>query len=453
MTAGDCLQFIDIPGDRVYLSYETGGNPFLIASTDELFSARESLNARARDERENARHLTLVERSWMAKPRVPPCETRATRLSRTRDQSEAEGSSSPRRSHGRRPTMHELCDEKRDIYRMQLFIDCKNREIKSFDGIVKQSDKKLAEDIESIASLEDDYRKRTLRIEAAVAQSRKKADQAARAKSEKYRHYVNALQDIERIRSDIMKNREMLAGMQIYQKFMAQFPHPGISLREYFHDPSVLLGELHRIEDDNLRMIENCNRVSQLLGASLSKFHDALNETVSEEKVASEMFDEIEKVDDSSATLAPEQQRRIEENDADYDRVVALVRQTYAKCFSGGGNLSPIAILEQLENEFERMYRVEVLLDPEFRHQKQTAKVKDRREKQRKAKQARQEAEQQRKVHQAIERARKRIPRKAGRNVVARTLPTKNKRGQSERDEIRRREEERQEKLLFGSDD
>jgi hypothetical protein len=73
----------------VSVSYETEDNTFVIPSTDELLSPRESLNALARRMREG--HIMLFERSFMTRPRVPPCETRATRFARSREVAKENG--------------------------------------------------------------------------------------------------------------------------------------------------------------------------------------------------------------------------------------------------------------------------------------------------------------------------------------------------------------------------
>ena len=76
--------------------------------------------------------------------------------------------------------MHEFVDEKREIYRLQLFIDKKNRDISKFSRNIETNDRKLQEAETKIKTLSDQYKMTTIQMEAAVARSRKLADAAAR---------------------------------------------------------------------------------------------------------------------------------------------------------------------------------------------------------------------------------------------------------------------------------
>jgi hypothetical protein len=340
--------------------------------------------------------------------------------------------------------MHEFRAEKRDISRMQLFINHKNQELHRLEVEQTVAERQLVSDAARIAILEGEYKQTTIRIEAAVARQVRIAEVALRNASEKARALWVLRQETERIRSDILKNEGFLEAIIVYRDFLVNLCPGRSDVMAYFHHPSVLLDEMHRVEHENLLIIQEYQHLHERLNAAAAPFRNRLEQTEQQELRAHAILAGIRQVEEIFGDLQPG-----EESDAECVRVASLVRKAYAKCFGGESDLSPLAILEKLENELEKMYRLEACVSPDFRAQKGNAKAQERREQQRRTKQALQKAEQQRKVQQAIERARKPMPRRWGRKVVERVIPIKEKKRAFERAEGKRREEERVEKLLF----
>jgi hypothetical protein len=276
------LSLTDVSGDGVSVSYETDGNPFSVPSAAQLFSDRRSINSRRRAESEAARHRTLIERTDQTRPRVPPCETRATALGRSDVGSSLAGRGT---SRSRRATSHELRDDKRDVYRLQLFLDRKHEEMRHLEQQQRRAEQELAIAVQQISGVEDMYKKRQTRIEAGVAQHRRAADTAFRRRLESKSQWRTALEEKEPLRANIYRNEEEIA-MQQYRKFLRRFVSGECELLEYFHERQVLFEEVHRIEMVNLLLIQGYKDIDTLLQCSLGKF-----------KCRLEQLDETEKVD------------------------------------------------------------------------------------------------------------------------------------------------------------
>jgi hypothetical protein len=283
------LSLTDVSGDGVRLCYDTEGNPFSVPSAKQLFTDRRSINSRHREESETARHRTLIERTAQTRPRVPPCETRATRLSRSATRCDL--SAAPIEGPGeRQATMHEFREDKRDIYKIQLFLDRKNREMRHLEKQQRREEQELAAAIQQISGVDETYKKRQTMVEAAVAQHRRAADTASRKRHESESLYRTALQDTERLRADIYRNEEEVATMRLYKKFLQRFIPGNGAVREYFHNPRVLVEELHRIEKVNLSLIQHCKHIDSLLQGSRDKFNDGLRRTDATEKVGMDLL-------------------------------------------------------------------------------------------------------------------------------------------------------------------
>jgi hypothetical protein len=300
--------------------------------------------------------------------------------------------------------------------------------------------------------LTDEYKTTTIRIDAGVAHRRRVTDNAAQTTIEKARALQFARQETERIASEIAKNVELLEAMVSYRDFLTRLCPEDVSLLEHWHSPDVLLDELYRLESENLFIIEHYNRLNELSIASTVPFVEEFEVTRRQEEMAEELVRGIEIVQEFVGVLTPEQQHEVEAVEEDYNRISTAVRKAHRVCFGGKTDLTPLAILERFETEFERMYDLELGVAPEFKEQKRAAQEKERRELQRKAKHELHLMELQRKVLRAIERAKIPIPRKCGKPVVRRVIPIHERTRACELAIMKKREEERQERLLFGPD-
>jgi hypothetical protein len=112
--------------------------------------------------------------------------------------------------------------------------------------------------------------------------------------------------------------------------------------------------------------------------------------------------------------------------------------------------MTPLAMLEKVENTLERFYRTVVKVEPAFVAEKTAIRLKERREEQRIMKQVKQAQDQLRKREQAAKRANRPVKQKTGRPLVRRSLIAKKEKNDD--DYLRRvkREQDRVENLLFG---
>jgi hypothetical protein len=253
--------------------------------------------------------------------------------------------------------------------------------------------------------------------------------------------------------SAIARNVEMLEKAALYRDFLWRLCPDDREPMAFWASPGVMLDEIARIENETLFITEHYTRLSAIVEASIAPFSRTLEVTRQQEEIAEEMLRGIGAIEESPDAMPAEQQRRVEEVDDEYVRIEGAVRKAHKGSFGGKTDLKPLAILEKFETEFERMYDLELGVDPEFRELKRAAQEKERRELQRKAWREWHLMEMQRKVMRAIERAKIPIPRKWGKKLVPRVIPRKERTRACELLEKRRREEQRQMQLLFGRDD
>jgi hypothetical protein len=200
----DILAATDLAADGVFISYELTGNPFSVRSTKDMFSSRLDTNRKARAESDAVRHRTLVQRTEMAQPRVTSLETRATKIIHSSQSSRQSPSclsvTLERPPRERKATMHEFREDKREIYKTQLFIDRKRRDLRQLKKDQKTAENGLTADLAAIAEREARYKTLTIRLEVAVAHRRKLADVAARATAAKKKELRQSGEETESIR-------------------------------------------------------------------------------------------------------------------------------------------------------------------------------------------------------------------------------------------------------------
>jgi DNA-binding transcriptional regulator GbsR (MarR family) len=261
------------------------------------------------------------------------------------------------------------------------------------------------------------------------------------------------MEEAESIRSAIVIHEGNLETRQRYERFLMLFCPEELELLEYFSAPEVLVQDLHRIENENLFLLERCEHLQNILGGVLKPIQDGLETEAVQEARAKQDLTQILKVERALQPVRGLSQRQVDEIESEYARVVRLVEHASATCFGGETELSPMAVLEQFQSEFERLFRLEAMVQRAVLEDKQAAKQKERREAQRKSKQAQFDLEQQKKLQQARERAAKPIPQKFKRPVVPRMVPVTEKLSRSELDSLKKREERRLERLLYTDED
>jgi hypothetical protein len=97
----------------------------------------------------------------------------------------------------RHATMHEVPEEKRGIYKLQLFDNQKNRKLKQLEHEHRKSDRVRTDHTLRLSVLGDEYKSSTIRIDAAVARKRLIADRVRQARVEKARMLKDAQGETE----------------------------------------------------------------------------------------------------------------------------------------------------------------------------------------------------------------------------------------------------------------
>ena len=395
----------------------------------------------------------------MERPKVPPCETRATRLVRTSLSKTGEWktsafmttgdqtATSPRRTRRRKQTKHDLCDEKREIYRIQMLVDRKTREMKRIQNHRAKAEQNYEKELRRIDELSDEYKKALIQIEVAVAREKRLADRASGDKTEKSKMYEKHMHDVHHLRYEIVKHEAEKEELSQYAEFLRLFCPKGKELMEFYTKPDVLVEELHRMERENLYIIQHCQHIEDIAAIRSKPCADQCEEVKTMQAEADELMKELKEVGEFIGKLDLTQKKEIE---AEYRELTQLVHGTFFRCFKVRSNLEPLFMLEKLQLEMERMYRLEDKVEPEFLEMKRTAQYRAWRESQRKKKLEEQAAAQNRKIQQTLARASKPIFYKWKRPVVERMVPFKEIRREDEEAIRRRIQEEKERQLLFG---
>lgn len=160
-------------------------------------------------------------------------------------------------------------------------------------------------------------------------------------------------------------------------------------------------------------------------------------------KISSESAVRIEK-------LVSKNEKHTYQEKIEYDKLTNKITEVYSECFGVIPDLTPLQMLEKLENALEEFYENADNVSTEFMTEHQTMINKERREQQRIASQAAKEKAQQEKKEHAIARATKPINKRYGRPVISRAVPIKHEKNIDE-ERLRILEEMRkEEEMLFG---
>jgi hypothetical protein len=349
--------------------------------------------------------------------------------------------------------MHEFREDTRDIYKAQLFIDHKRREMRHLERQKKKAEQDLVEDIARLAELDDEYKLGSIRIGAAVARKARMVEVAMRTAVEKRKAFESAQQEVGMVRAAISKNEELLQIYLRYQDFLRLLCPADSDNVRFFSGPEVLMAELHRIEEENLFIIQHYDHMCNLLSSSTAPISDRLEDTQEQSVIAKEKLEALEEVREFVGAWSPQQQQDIDKSEGEYAKLAQLIKRKYVSCFRRESEVDALAMLGKFEDELERMYVLEEKVDPAFREEKRIAKLKKRREAHRLERHARKEAEMQRKLQHVMERAKRPIPRRSTKIPVERIVPVRTTNRATEQELLRRREELRLEHLLFEDSD
>lgn len=459
--ADEIRQFMGIGNDGVVVTYPKSGNPFQF--NPDASSAADSLHGSGEyaPDSDRFRKISLIQRIDTDKPKLPPCVTRATQLTQstrasardTQPQAASALARAPRllQNNPRKQLISEFVLEKREKFLVQLIIDQKEKEMQRLRNLQESTEQKAKEMEEEIEKETDRNKMRTVQIEAGLARSRRMAEAASQARAAKAMELKQARLRLGAVRTQINENENLLETYRPYYDFMHMMLPEGETVDYFLKSPNRLTDELHRMEDENLFVIQQCQRLQDVLDRGSDATDAEIQMARETAKEMEEKLGRIEPEENVNYELSPDQKRVLYDEDGELVALQRMVKETYLKCFKSDADLDSISLLERLESQLQLMTELCSYVDPEFVAAKQAVKDKDRWEAQRKKMNDEREKEQKRKIDKALSRALKPIPKKVGRPVKERVLPIKRQKQSDEDLELARLEKEREERLLYGS--
>ncbi|OHT07752.1 hypothetical protein TRFO_23938 [Tritrichomonas foetus] len=343
--------------------------------------------------------------------------------------------------------LHDFVNQKREIFFVQLLIDRKKKEIERIRGQEHAEAAVFKDQENKIAETKNQYKMTSNQLEAELSRLRKIADIAAKQRAEASASLKIKKARLLNIENEIAVNEETARAYRNYHSFLKAV-ELDYDRETLFKNPKLILDELEKLENDNLFLFEKCaklkydqERISSKINAEIEKVVDEQNSIYGSSSRISNMFN-TEIIENSSLPRTPE----IIALDDELARLTIIINDAYAECFGKCADISPLIMLEKIENELEAMFKESKSIPEKEILEKQNAKEKERREKQRIEKQMAQILEQQAKNDAAIQRSKMPIKKRTGRPLVERCIPIKVCRHVN----TRNLDEEYQERLLYG---
>ena len=440
-------------------TYNQSKNPFLLPRQCEIFGFKEFEKKRIQNERESIKRMSLIQRADLQKPKIPTCILSSSIISQTASrkmypQSSLSTSTILRQKREedqqRSIRVTEFIHQKREIYIIQLLIDKKNEEIKQIYNKMETSEKNLIERDEKIEVDSEKIKLANTHIEMKLARAKRHLEDEIRKKVELQRNFRNVTNNVFTMNSEISKNEDQLQDFRSYENFLKMMTPEGKDVFDYFTDPNVLLKELNAIEYGNLYLIQNCQYYDSLLEKGCSVIQKQEDETIGLTDIVKGQLDKFPEIEEFPEELRTLYEQVFESKNQEYHYLADLIEKMYIKCFGETADVTPVVMLQRINNKLEELYQLIELVDPEFVQSRQAIKDKQRRELQRKEKQEKQEAEVKLKMEQALARATKPIKKKNGRPIYGRSVLRKNEKKMDSKLLRELKERKATEKLLYG---
>jgi hypothetical protein len=460
-------RFVDPDADGIAMTFPEDGNPFLIVGDP----SRPTEVPRGYDriheaiEQTKVRHQSLVERTDHVRPRVPPCVTRGTKLAASRAQSAVavpkpelitaapstlvipQSVAKPARQ--RSQLMPELIEQKRDVYRFQLFINTKQRRIEKFQWQELKEEQRLIDENKRITDQIEANKQASMQLEVHLVRARKQADLARQYCERKTKELKNVKIALDVLRSQISKNEDQLSQWTPFRGFLEKICPPELTFEAFLSNPKNCIEELHKSEYDNLFLITHYQHINNLFEQGVDNIEDRLVAEIQAEQSVMRAMENQAQPKESSDDASIAAKGVLQDTEAELGEIEKMVQKTYKGCFGVDVDLGVLLMLTRLEQELEAMGEKCDRVVPEFLTYKRTIREKQRREKQRKERLELRAKEQQKNIEQAIARAAKPIPRRTERPLNQRRLPQRM--GKQDDEAIRRRlmEQWQEEQLLY----
>lgn len=343
--------------------------------------------------------------------------------------------------------LNDFIEQKREILKVQLLIDRKNKEIERINQQRKAENAVFNDQMSKIAETKNQYKMTINQLEADLQRHRKAADAATKNKSELQANLKAKKTKLLAVENQISTNLEDVRRYRSYRDFLDKIT-VNIDKTKLKGNPQAILDELEYLENENLFLFEKCFELSNDKDSLISSLNAEISKAVSESQ---EMTNNAEKLSNTEIPIIDTHIKlfdsaEVQEIDTELQKLTVIIRNAYTDCFGKAADISPLMMLHRLETELEYLYKQSLQLPEKEIIEKQNAKEKERREKQRIEKQMQQILEQQAKNDAAIARSKMPVKKRTGRPLIERKIPIKVKRQVNKKN----LDEEYQERLLFG---
>ena len=347
----------------------------------------------------------------------------------------------------RRQQMSGYIDQTRDILLSQIKIDRKRKEIERIKQLQKTEKGIIQQEIAKIAETNNQYEMTMNSIKSQATRARSEMEQAINQK-QRLQKQLKALENsISKIKAEITKNEDIVFQYRNYHKFLQKLTPEGENTQLYFQHPDQLIQELEQMENENLFLIQEIKDMERSRDRAVDEIRSSLSEASKEQEEIDAKWKKVTMVDpidfDNSGVL-----RDVDAVDQELNRLTKIVKSSYSKCYSNKTDLTPVMMLERLENGLEKLYQIAAEIPDSFIIEEQAIIDKERREKQRVEKQKEKQRQQKMKIAAAVERSKKPVKKRTGRPLRARYLPIVHAKVKS--DDQKLLDEAKQEQLLFG---
>ena len=427
----EILKYTDISGDGKLITYNTTGNPFITSSQQFSGESRQDFNNRITREIQERNHQTLIQKTEQLKSHIPSVTTGATSQVHSRLQTRSASMHSQPLSTKKQPrertkTMPECMLQKRQIYLTQLLIDKKRAEMRKIARNQVLTQDKMDKDEKDVNNEIDEYKQSMNALQAALSRSRKKAAENSQQYSSLVKTFSQLQSSVNAKSAIISKNEEILEQYEEYAEFLKIFLPREYEKRmfDYFNNPLVLIKELDELQTETLNLVNCYQHFVDVEGVLNEKTEAMMKEQDDEDNKINKIIEKTE-----LPKIETFQSKKVETDKdiltAKIDNIKNTISETYMICFGHKADISPMNMLEKIEQSLEQMLKIEQTVDPDVLEKIKAQKEEERREKERQEGHERRRLEQLQKYQKALERANKEIPRHDKRRPIERMIPVK----------------------------
>lgn len=434
-------------------------NPFVMPEGSDRFGYREEENEQQRRELEKVHQMSLIQRTDRMQPSIPSLVNRTIRPQEPK--TSKSNQNAPREIKPIQPEspnvvksmrMTEFVAEKREIFLIQLIIDRKNKEVQRLNNQIKSEEDQLQETEMKIVEASNEYKMSSAQIEASLARARKSSETATKKRVELQKELRCQQQTVSLIRSDIMKNEDLLENYKQCKEFLESVKPDYANFDDYFKGPEVLLKHFDDMEQENLFLLDQYQNRQDEIEKDQKKYEKDLVESSEMLTQVSKKVETIPQAEIEDLQLSPGNVQQSIQIDKETARLTELIKKTFLHCFGKPSTDTPISMLELIEKAMDDLYERIQYVKPSFRNEKMTIKDKQRHLQELREESDRKEAQQHEKMMKAYERAKQPIKKKSGRPVPRRMLPNMFIKKDEEAERRRAEERQRIDNLLYGPD-